>query len=111
MSRMAAGMMDQSIILRQPTYSKTPQGYSKTEYTDLDPVWAHVEYADLVSDGLVDDVQVRDAIHTRVTIRHNPDVATEWRVRYREEEWVVISVQHMGINDDTMLRCRTGIVV
>ncbi len=107
---MAAGMMDQTIVIRQPITTTTASGFTKIEYTDLEPVWANVEFADSVLDGLVDDVQVRDALNIRVRIRYNPDIATEWRVRYRGQEWQVISVQHMGIQDETLLRCRTGIV-
>jgi len=107
---MAAGRMDQTIVIREPNPTKTESGFTKIEYTDSEPVWAHVEYADSVLDGLVDDVQVRDALNIRVRIRYNPDIATEWLVRYRERDWNVISVQHMGIRDETHLRCRTGIV-
>ena len=89
---------------------RTAQGFTKTEYADQDPIWAHIEYADTVMDGLADGVQVRDAVQMRATIRYHDTVHTEWRIKYRGEIWTIVSVQHQGIKDDVMLRCRTGLV-
>jgi SPP1 family predicted phage head-tail adaptor len=99
------GRMRDRVNLLEPVYAKNAYGEDSKSYTAQPAVWAHMDFKTTNSNEYVTGTRITSEANCQITIRFNPAVTADWRVRHNQEEFNIISVLPDAKRNYCLLEC------
>lgn len=104
----AAGRLNQRVILQRKSVVRDDMGGETVTWTDAATVWAEIR--PLRGRDLVAAQQAQSEVTARITVRRRPDVQADWRVKHGDDIYDIFAVVDPVARGEVLeLECGKGL--